>query len=106
MGVRRNLRRWHIWLGWVVGLPVLMWTLTGVVMVSKPIDGEPACRANGGTIGFTIDSPEQVDAWHRAGTENGGCSGTLNQSQTPRPKNAACGRYQTRSRFISCSSSA
>ena len=41
-------------------------------MVTTPIDGEPACRANGGTIGFSMDSPEQVDAWHKAGTANGG----------------------------------
>jgi len=32
-------------------------------MVSKPIDGEPACRANGGTIGFSMDGPDQVEAW-------------------------------------------
>jgi catechol 2,3-dioxygenase-like lactoylglutathione lyase family enzyme len=41
-------------------------------MVSKPIDGEPACHANGGTIGFTFDTPEEVDAWHKAGVEAGG----------------------------------
>ena len=27
-------------------------------MVSRPIDGEPATRANGGTIGFAVDSPD------------------------------------------------
>lgn len=43
-------------------------------MVSKPIDGGPACRANGGTIGFILDSPEEVDAWHKAAIENGGTS--------------------------------
>lgn len=43
-----------------------------VFMVSKPIDGEPACRANGGTIGFNFDSPDEVDAWHRRGVEAGG----------------------------------
>ena len=43
-----------------------------VFMVTKPIDGEPACRANGGTIGFNFDSPEEVDAWHRRGVEAGG----------------------------------
>ena len=41
-------------------------------MLSKPIDGEPACHANGGTIGFAGESPEQVDAWHAAGVANGG----------------------------------
>src|SRR5688572_20716791 len=30
--------RWHIWLGWVVGLPVLMWTVTGLWMVARPIE--------------------------------------------------------------------
>ena len=43
-------------------------------MVSKPIDGEPACRANGGTIGFSMDGPEQVEAWHKAGVTAGGKS--------------------------------
>jgi catechol 2,3-dioxygenase-like lactoylglutathione lyase family enzyme len=45
-----------------------------VFMVSKPIDGQPACHANGGTIGFNLDSPKQVDAWHEAGIEAGGKS--------------------------------
>lgn len=45
-----------------------------VFLVSRPIDGEPATRANGGTIGFTMLSPDLVEAWHRAGTENGGTS--------------------------------
>ena len=44
----------------------------GRLMVSTPINGEPATGANGGTIGFTVDSPEQADAWHKAGVENGG----------------------------------
>ena len=41
-------------------------------MVSKPIDGQPACHANGGTIGFAFDSPEEVEAWHKTGVEAGG----------------------------------
>ena len=43
-------------------------------MVSQPLNGEPACAANGGTIGFTFDSPEEVDAWHQRGVEAGGTS--------------------------------
>ena len=48
-----------------------------VFMVSKPIDGQPAHHANGGTIGFNFDSSEEVDAWHRAGVAAGGslCEG-------------------------------
>jgi catechol 2,3-dioxygenase-like lactoylglutathione lyase family enzyme len=44
----------------------------GIFLVSPPINGEPACHANGGTIGFAMSSPEQADAWHKAGAENGG----------------------------------
>ncbi|MBR0794679.1 VOC family protein [Bradyrhizobium jicamae] len=47
-------------------------TKTGVFSVSKPINGEPATHANGGTIGFACNSPEQVDAWHAAGVAAGG----------------------------------
>jgi catechol 2,3-dioxygenase-like lactoylglutathione lyase family enzyme len=45
---------------------------TGVFLLGRPIDGEPACHANGGTIGFAASSPEVVDAWHKAGVEAGG----------------------------------
>jgi len=41
-------------------------------IVRKPINGEPASYANGGTIGFRMTSSEQADAWHAAGTANGG----------------------------------
>jgi len=44
------------------------------LMVSKPIDGKPAAPANGGTIGFTMSSAEQAQAWHKAGVANGGTS--------------------------------
>jgi len=36
--MRTRLRRWHIWLGWLVGIPMLLWTVSGVVMVWKPIE--------------------------------------------------------------------
>ena len=38
MRLRATLRRWHIWLGWIVGVPMLFWTLSGVVMVVRPIE--------------------------------------------------------------------
>tara|TARA_R110001599_G_scaffold131508_1_gene307488 strand:+ start:690 stop:1052 length:363 start_codon:yes stop_codon:yes gene_type:complete len=44
----------------------------GTFLVTPPIDGQPACHANGGTIGFAADSPEQADAWHAAGVAAGG----------------------------------
>lgn len=45
---------------------------TGVFVLTKPINGEAATHANGGTIGFTCDSPEMIDKWHAAGLANGG----------------------------------
>ena len=46
----------------------------GLFLVSPPIDGKPATHANGGTIGFLIESPEQARAWHAAGVAHGGTS--------------------------------
>jgi catechol 2,3-dioxygenase-like lactoylglutathione lyase family enzyme len=51
---------------------VFYMTKTGIFAISTPIDGQPACGANGGTIGFTVESTEQGDAWHAAGVANGG----------------------------------
>ena len=45
-----------------------------LLMVRPPLNGQPATHANGSTIGFTIDSREQVDAWHSAGVSAGGTS--------------------------------
>jgi len=49
-------------------------TPTGVFCVTKPIDGQPATSANGGTIGFACTSTEQADRWHAAGVAHGGKS--------------------------------
>ena len=38
MNFRAKLRRWHMWLGWLVGVPVLFWTVSGFVMVARPIE--------------------------------------------------------------------
>jgi catechol 2,3-dioxygenase-like lactoylglutathione lyase family enzyme len=46
-------------------------TKTGTFAVSKPIDGQPATPANGGTIGFLAQSQQECDAWHAAGLANG-----------------------------------
>ena len=46
----------------------------GIFSVSRPINGQPATFANGGTIGFVASSPAVVEAWHTAGVEAGGTS--------------------------------
>lgn len=35
---RRLLRRVHIWAGWLIGVPLLFWTLSGLVMTLRPIE--------------------------------------------------------------------
>lgn len=34
----RRFARWHVWLGWLAGVPLLFWTLSGLVMVARPIE--------------------------------------------------------------------
>ncbi|WBX83980.1 VOC family protein [Sphingosinicella microcystinivorans] len=51
---------------------VFYMTPTGIFVITKPINGESACHANGGTIGFAAKSPAEADAWHAAGVANGG----------------------------------
>ncbi|MCB2046890.1 MAG: VOC family protein [Novosphingobium sp.] len=44
----------------------------GMLLITKPIDGKDATCANGGTVGFAMESPAQADAWHAAGIAAGG----------------------------------
>jgi uncharacterized iron-regulated membrane protein len=34
----RTLARWHIWLGWLIGVPLILWTASGLFMVARPIE--------------------------------------------------------------------
>ena len=43
----------------------------GLFLVTAPIDGQPATAGNGCTVGFSM-TPEQANAWHKAGVEAGG----------------------------------
>ncbi len=44
----------------------------GLFIVTKPINGEPASCANGGTLGFAAKTQEEADAFHAAGLAHGG----------------------------------
>jgi len=61
----------------------------GVFAITKPIDGKPACKGNGSTIGFLAKSPQEVDAWHAAGIANGGTS----CEDPPGVRNGAIGQF-------------
>ncbi|MFM2240425.1 MAG: hypothetical protein RJA69_1799 [Pseudomonadota bacterium] len=45
---------------------------TGVFAITKPLNGQAATHANGGTLGFQAQSEEQVRAFHAAGVAHGG----------------------------------
>ena len=80
---------------------------TGVLAITKPIDGKEASPANGGTIGFAAPSPEAADAFHAAGLAHGGTAiedppgerngpfGTLNLAYLRDPSgNKVCALYR------------
>lgn len=41
-------------------------------VITKPVNGEAACHANGGTVGFAAASRDAVHKFHEAGLANGG----------------------------------
>jgi len=53
------------------------------LMITKPIDGNPATVANGATVGIAAASQNHVLAWHRAGVACGGTS--IETPPTERP---------------------
>jgi catechol 2,3-dioxygenase-like lactoylglutathione lyase family enzyme len=58
----------------------------GRLMITKPINGNPATAANGGTIGLAAASRDHVLAWHKAGTAYGGTA--IESSPAERPNGA------------------
>lgn len=34
----QRFAKWHIWLGWLAGVPLLLWTASGLFMVARPIE--------------------------------------------------------------------
>ena len=44
----------------------------GSFSITKPLNGESATPANGGTVGFLAQTSEQALAFHEAGIANGG----------------------------------
>lgn len=59
----------------------------GTFCVSEPIDGAEATCANGATIGFKCDSPEQVRAFHDTAVAHGGTS----IEEPPGPRESSLG---------------
>lgn len=34
----RRFARWHIWLGWLAAIPLVLWTVSGLFMTMRPLD--------------------------------------------------------------------
>jgi catechol 2,3-dioxygenase-like lactoylglutathione lyase family enzyme len=61
---------------------------SGILMVTKPIDGKSATFGNGVTIGLTAPNPAAVDAFHRDGVSAGG-----RDAGAPGPRPAIANSY-------------
>ncbi len=58
-----------------------------VFCLTQPIDGEPVSVANGSTIGFSCDSPQQVKEFHDVAVANGATS----IEEPPGPRSGSMG---------------
>jgi catechol 2,3-dioxygenase-like lactoylglutathione lyase family enzyme len=74
--------------GAAMGDRVIYATGTGILMVTKPIDGNPACYGNGITIGLSAPDVAAVDAFHAKGLAAGGSDGGA-----PGPRDAIPNSY-------------
>lgn len=47
-----KLMRWHVWLGWLIGVPIIIWTASGLLMVARPIE-----EVRGTHLRETVEAP-------------------------------------------------
>lgn len=70
------------------GSRVIYQAETGILLITKPYNGEAATYANGGTVGLTAANVEAVNAFHAAGLAAGGTD-----DGAPGPRSAIPGSY-------------
>lgn len=65
VALRETWRRWHVWLGWIAGVPLLLWSMSGLVMASRPLAQirsemylQPVSVAPGQYVGPTLRSAD------------------------------------------------
>lgn len=56
--MRRFLFRTHVWLGWLVGLQLLLWTVSGLVMTAMPIGEVRGEHLRAALVGGSLASVE------------------------------------------------
>jgi hypothetical protein len=57
VSARRGLNRIHIWLGWVIFVPLVIWTITGLWMVARPIEEVRGVHLKADAPALGIDGP-------------------------------------------------
>ena len=57
MTQRGLLARAHIWLGWIVGVPLLFWTVSGLWMAARPIDEVRGVHLKADPPELALDQP-------------------------------------------------
>ena len=55
----------HIWLGWIVGVPLLFWTVSGLWMAARPIDEVRGVHLKADPPALEVDRPLVVPAFPR-----------------------------------------
>ncbi len=61
--MRRTLNRFHVWLGWLIGVPLLIWTVSGLWMVSRPIEEVRGVHLKADAPTLKLDGPIVVPAF-------------------------------------------
>jgi len=54
-------------------------------IVTPPIDGQPACHANGGTIGFALETPQAVHAGRTQASPTAAAPSKIHRAYATRP---------------------
>ncbi len=63
MAARFVFARVHVWLGWIVGVPLLIWTISGLWMVSRPIEEVRGVHLKAEPMALALDGPITVPAF-------------------------------------------
>jgi hypothetical protein len=63
MIMRRTLNRIHVWIGWLIGIPLLIWTVSGLWMVSRPIEEIRGVHLKADAPTLRLDGPIVVPAF-------------------------------------------
>lgn len=65
MHARRTLSRLHVWFGWLIGVPLLLWTMSGLWMVARPIAEVRGTHLKSEALPLAVDGPLSLPRFPR-----------------------------------------